>query len=369
MKKIMRRLLGGVLALTMLLTVIPAPKAEAASAKKINVNKSYNYELGDDEEKMLKFTAPSDGFFTVSLKVNSYEYGNDVEVKILDSNGNEILDEIETNSSVKSTIYATKGKRNFYLKVASDFDYCDFNVRVNFTKSSSWENELNDTSTTARSLTAKKWKYGVITTDDTYDFYKFKLKKNSKVKVTFGPKVVSGDDNAWSVEVINSYGESCTLYNETSVSTQKTDTLYLKKGTYYLRVQNSYSATYVPYKIKYTASSFAVKTPAITKVSVKKMSYSDYRYLNYITLKKQNDVDGFSLQVAKKKSMKGKLINDSELNIKNSSYISKTKINYDGWAWNSTLSTQKKYYARVRAYVYDPFGAKIYGKWSKVKAS
>ncbi len=375
MKKILKKVLGGALALVMLLTVIPAQKAEAA-ASMINVNQTYTYDFvegdGQNGEKMLQFTAPTNGYFTVNCMMNKGKWGLNY-LNVMDSFGNKInqeiwLDEGQGNST---DIYATKAGNVFLLKLEFDDSHLDYGynctIRVNFIETDSWENESNDTSDTACLLTANQWKYGSITSNDSYDFFKFNLNSNSKVNVTFGPKEVSGNNNYWRVVIINSDGESYTLNNGYDISTQKTESLYLKKGTYYLRVENYVDAENIPYMLHYTASNFSVKQASIKKVSVKKYSHSKYRYLNYVTLKKNSDVDGFALQVAKKKNMKGKLINKvMELE---SGYISKSKINYNKWASNNSLSTQKKYYARVRAYVNDPFGAKIYGKWSKVKKS
>ncbi|MBO4559313.1 MAG: hypothetical protein J5712_04445, partial [Lachnospiraceae bacterium] len=48
---------------------------------------------------------------------------------------------------------------------------------------------------------------------------------------------------------------------------------------------------------------------------------------------------------------------------------SKKEISTGKNSGSYTLSTGSKYYVRVRGYVVDPFGSKIYGKYSKVKAS
>ena len=373
MKKLLKQLLGGALALTMLLTLIPAPKAKAANVISISVNQTYSFAGEDKEGKLLSFVAPTNGYFSVSaIATNGSDHDwSGVYVTVLNESGAQILDRFDAevrDGKCVGAIYATKANRQFYVKVDDKWgsDILAYTIRVDFVSSEEWENESNDTAGAACSLQANQWKYGTISYDDEADFYKFSVKKTSKVKVTFGPKEVSGNSNEWHVYIINSYGESYTLTNS-AISTEKTETLYLKKGTYYLKVTNSWNAANVPYKLKYSASNFSVKAPTIKKVSIKKKSYSNYRYLNYITLKKNNDVSGFSVQVAKKNNMKGKLINRDTADVQPNSNISKTKINYTKSFYDDTLSTQKKYYTRVKAYVYDPFGAKIYGKWSKVK--
>ncbi|MCR4674560.1 MAG: hypothetical protein K5675_06085 [Lachnospiraceae bacterium] len=368
MKKMMKRIVAGLLALTLLCSIIPAKQTKAASStQSISVNTTCDYTLAYGEELVLQFTSPADGYFSVTLnKTASESSWESTYFYVKDGNGKQIL----TSHSVclgetdSTGVYGTKKNKTFYV-VIEDGYACQFNIRVNYTNASNWENEDNDTAKTACSLSNGKYRYGTISYGDingsTYDYYKFKVKKNSQVKITFGPKEVTGDSNYWDLDIINSNNATQDLMYTSSV---RTETVYLKKGTYYLRVGSGYySSDDVVYKLKFKSSSLNIKKPTIKSVKVKKYKYYTNYYFDNLKMKGNKTADGFQLQIAKKKNMKGKLVNEN-LDITTDGSVGKKKIEY-----TYQLAKQKKYYVRVRGYVIDPFGNKIYGKYSKVKKS
>ncbi|MCR5467451.1 MAG: hypothetical protein K6F37_00695, partial [Lachnospiraceae bacterium] len=288
-------------------------------------------------------------------------------INVLDEDGKDVVRDVYWNSSVsgdtvKTDLYATKANRNFYVKVAAYYNdtNMDNNVTVNFTASKDWENESNDTSSTARTLKDNKVTYGSITENDSADFFKIKVKKTCKVDITFGPKEITGNDTSWEVFIVNNDNESQSLFKG---GTRQKKTVYLMKGTYYLCVKNPYHAENVSYMIKYKTSKLNLKKPVIKKFKVKKNSFWGSKNVDYISMSGNKDVSGYTVQVAKKANMSGKLTN-SDVEIKDG-VSSKKKIS----TMTDNLGNLSKYYVRVRGYVSDPFGKKVYGKWSKVKAS
>ena len=369
MKNTICRIIAGVLALALVCAIAPAQRVRAAE-EVISVNQAYTYELTKDA-KMLKFTAPEDGVFTVDAVINSDD-GRQLEVNLFDSNGNKLVDPQygrDLFEKVSTGEYATKGGRYFYIKLSIpslNGVTKDVTLTVNFTASNEWENEGNNTAEEACVLENGTVKYGVLTKEETTDFFTFKLKENSKVTLEFGPKTITGDYNNWEVDLIDSKNESYTVYGG-HISTVSTETLYLKKGTYFVRVKNYIGAQFVPYKITFTAEKLAIKKPTITKVTVKKEKNGDKYYLDSIKMKGNGDVQGFTLQAATDKKFKKKLVNN-EIKLTDG-ICSKKEISTGKNSGSYTLSTGSKYYVRVRGYVADPFGSKIYGKYSKVKAT
>ncbi len=369
MKKTLKRLLAGVLVLAFICQFIPAKQVKAAE-EEINVNQTYSYTLSG-EPKMLKFTAPEDGVFTVDAVINSDDERL-FEMLLLDSEGHQLAETANGRNQfekVSTTEYATKGGRYFYIKLTSyntEDIKKDVTLTVNYTASNEWENELNDTADAACKLENGKVKYGVITKDESEDFYTFKVDKTSKVVLEFGPKTISGNYEYWTVEILNDDGESHQLYGG-SVSAVSKETVYLKKGTYFLKVKYYISSRYVPYKISYKAEKFAVKQPTVSKVTVKKNSIWNYYFIDAIKMKGNGEVSGFTVQAASNKKLKSKLVN-RDINVK-AGVVGKKKISTKEEVYNFNIESNKNCYVRVRGYVTDPFGKNIYGKYSKVKSS
>ncbi len=66
------------------------------------------------------------------------------------------------------------------------------------------------------------------------DYYKIKLNGKRKVSIIFGPAEVDGEQHSWKVSLMNSKNESVEIFKG---STRQTYQAYLKKGTYYLKVE------------------------------------------------------------------------------------------------------------------------------------
>ena len=369
MKDYLKRLIVGILALAIICAIVPAQRTKAAE-EVISVNRAYSYELTKDA-KILKFTAPEDGVFTVDAVITSDD-SKQLEVNLLDSNGNQLIDPCYGRSvfeKVSTTEYATRGGRYFYIKLSIPNltgVTKDVTLTVNFTASNEWENEGNNTAEEACALENGAVKYGVLTKEETEDFFAVKVTENSKVTIEFGPKTVTGDYDNWVVDLIDSKNHTYSLYGG-KVSALTSEAVYLKKGTYYVRVKNYINALYVPYKVSFTAEKLAIKKPSITKVTVKKAKSGDKYYLDSVKMKGNGDVQGFTLQAASDKKFKKKLVN-KEIKLTDD-ICSKKEISTGKNSSSYTLSTGSKYYVRVRGYVADPFGSKIYGKYSKVKAT
>lgn len=372
--KMMKRMVTAFLALAMIVVAIPAQKVEAVTNTRVNVNTTETVELDEDYYSMYSFKAPSDGYFWVEATMidrGGYSWV-DSNLTVLDNNGNQILGTLYINTeeqTVSTSLFASKGGQVFNIKVSSPEAWTITSFKVVYKTTSNWENEFNDSAKTACSLKNKKYKYGTITYDDSYDYYKFKVTKTAKVKITFGPEDVTGNDNYWDVDLINTNNDSVTLFNRTK--TLQSTTVYLKKGTYYLRVNDHYNAANVTYKIKYQASAYTVKAPTLKKVTLKVSdSYWNprLRYLDKISVTTSGHIDGYTVQVAKKKSMSGKYINTNVSRSSYNNYVTSKTIRFSDYTSKCGLKTKKAtYYVRVRGFVEDPFGNLIYGKYSNIK--
>lgn len=362
MKKSMKKLplWCGALLLCCVLTFLGIPKEVRAADGTLTLNETKNITLEEFGKKVYAFQVPNAGNFTVTIKNTNPTGDERVGVSLFDSNNTEVLPE-NTGASFSMPTYSSKGNSTYFLKVEDDY-YAwrtSFDITVSYQTTNNWEAEDNNTSKTANKITAKKDWYGMINgSSKDCDYYKFKLSGKRKVYINFGPAEVDGEQHSWKVSLMNSKNESVEIFKG---STRQTYQAYLKKGTYYLKVENEYRAENVKYKLRYTEKQLNIKKPTITGVGGTAHSvffgtnYTDI----YVKLKNSGDCQGYYVKVAKKKNMNGNLAKETIL-FNNGN--SKKKV---------TLTTRfpilRKYYVQAKGFVEDPFGNKIYGNYSKVK--
>jgi hypothetical protein len=149
-----------------------------------------------------------------------------------------------------------------------------------------------------------------------------------------------------------------TLYNEdmterTSVDAYKgsaaqVSSLYLDKGTYYIRISVWSEDIYA--KLSLTSIG---KPKKVTDVTAKESSWSwsNNKQMD-VNWTEQNGVSGYQVQYSLQSSMKK----------------AKTVKTEDHSARIEKLKSGKKYYVRVRAYNESSSGKKYYSAWSKVKS-
>lgn len=351
----------GVFLLCFLAALVNTKEVKAATTEVISVNTPYNFELKGNEARMYQFTAPAKGYFVVSLANADATSSDTVSASLYDGANKQISGWYSSNRIVMPQ-YGTGAGSSFFLKVSNNSysRVIPLSLTVSFYQADNWESESNDTTSTSDSISAKKAYYGNISTNDTCDIYKFKLKTNSKVKINFGPASVDGQNYAWNVILLNSKNETTGIYNG---NTTQAYTAYLKKGTYYIKVTNGYWSQNTTYKLSYSASTLKIKKPQVTSVSAKKVSSyfsGDHAKINSVKIKNSGSCMGYTVRIAKSSNMKGNLFKQ---NMDFGSYASKSKVTL-----NQTFTYRKSFYIQVRGYVKDPFGGYIYGDYSKVKS-
>lgn len=379
----MKRVISKVFLAFALVVLAVLPVKDVKADEFIQVNKEYTYTNTVDRsvEKTVKFKAPANGYFTVIDDEKAYQ-----KLLIYDQYNTRLAEKWEDSKDsfgyTKAVIPAAKNDvftivftvpRGKYIPSTGEEIAGKNKIYVDFHISNDWEREPNDKKKNATTLTNKKYKYGILSGDlntDKEDFYKFKLKKDSEVTFTFGPKSAEGVNNlSLSLEGPKFDMKMFKLngLHEGHVS------VYLRKGTYYAKVAG---AKLLPYKLKYSADSFKVAKPTIKKVKPgKKNGKSSTRPFGTISLKMKGDVEGYEVQIAKKKNMKSKVTLTKGLAEKvfTDSKNSDTKSTIKRFSgYNLKRGT---YYVRVRGFVNTRIDTptfnftsldKIYGSWSKV---
>lgn len=351
---------AGVFLLLFLITVVWNPRAVKA-AEKLELNKDYSIIVETSRDSFLyEFTVPTAGNISIKIKNADPVGDGQIGASLYDSNNLLIIDR-HSGANVELPVYSTDGNRTFYLKVTGSFDidHTNFNLSVGFVPTKDWETEGNDTIKTADTITAgKKW-YGTINAvNDPCDYFKFKLGSNKTVRITFGPKEVAGDWHIWSVSLFDSKNQSVMIYDD---NVTKSYDCYLKKGTYYLKVENPLGVKNIPYALSIKESACKLVKPTITSIQAvgKQGLLSNWIELNPIRIKNQGDATGYTVKVARKKNMKG-VLGTQDIDCKDTNTKKQVTL-------NAHITVLKSYYVQARSYVEDAFGVKIYGEYGSVK--
>ena len=140
-------------------------------------------------------------------------------------------------SSIGKNIGVPSG--TYYIKIEnSNYSEVNYQIKVNYTSSASWEKEFNNTYNSANSISMNTTYYGSIMNSDDVDWYKVNVPKSGNVSLKFTHEYVESDWNYWHVYLYNA-GLSCLQEYDfqgliTSVTTPK---IRLSSGNYYIKIE------------------------------------------------------------------------------------------------------------------------------------
>ena len=177
----------------------------------------------------------------------------------------------------------------YYVKVEPEYYHWSdvpYSLKVNYTTSSVWETEFNDTVDTANSVTAGTTYYGSSRERDDVDYYKVNIAQGGYVSLSFGHEYESDTSRKWNVILYDETQKELTKKTfscgETDADT--TDKIWLSAGTYYIKVQpDYYYGTDVTYSlnVRTTISTSTFSSPANTASGIYlKWSRVSIRYLS-----------------------------------------------------------------------------------------
>ncbi|MER1999545.1 MAG: PPC domain-containing protein, partial [Lysinibacillus sp.] len=241
-----------------------------ATATPFKLNNSYKGTISHSSDlDFYKFTLASDS--NVSISISALE-GKSWSLYLQDDKGNTVDYFYTKYSGVISnsaSIDVGLPKGTYYVKVSNYTNSVDhpYTLKINAKASKVYEKEHNDTFTTATTLplnTAMNGSIGNKPSSD-YDYYKLVVPTSGNVKVSMTQK--SG--YAWNINLMDSKGTSVmyanTNYNDL-VKGNWTSSLYLTKGTYYIRISNYTNATWKPYTLKVSQTTV---TPTAKNITIK----------------------------------------------------------------------------------------------------
>lgn len=363
MKETMKKCIGvcfvAMFAAVFLLAIPVSVKAEEVSKNMITIKPNTTVEDSLETSKDVKcyeFEVDKTGYMNINFQLKKETtFGCKVTLLLSDgSGGYTTIYQKNIGNKAEFPICDFKKGTKMYLKVEAELagltkDGIQYSFTVNTIASDNWEQEDNDTLQTATKISLGKSYNGNLYNDKDIDIYTFKITSNGFVNINFipiDPSVLEGSLLfGYDVSVYQSAKQLCTV-NFRNIGNHK---IYLKKGTYYIKVEGhlpSYLPDFKTYTMTTSCKNFAKPAKAVIK-SAKAVSGGRIN----IKLKKVTNATGYQVQYSTKKTMKGK----------KSGFLTTTKgeISY--------LTAKKTYYIRVRAYTETVDGKKVYGTWSKIK--
>ena len=220
------------------------------AANKIKSEKMYTANLDNSNDiDYYQFKLDTPGRVSINF-ISPPNHKSDtwrVELLTIDQYGDEtVIDSANLGSSVNNTLNKWRlSKGIYYIKVRYNwyFSNSDYKLKVTFKEeaASAYEQENNNTFTEANKIKiGKKYTGNLSNTSDT-DYLKFTTPK--KGKYTFEFSNTQLQTNGWRVYIctINKYGEEKKIAEyDFGKSKQNKQVLSLSKGTYYIKVFNTY---------------------------------------------------------------------------------------------------------------------------------
>ena len=256
----------------------------------------------------------------------------------------------------------------YYLRVSAyNHSPETYNFTVNYTSSTSWEKEFNETLVTANAISVNTEVFGTIRTSSDVDWYVFQIPSDGSISITFGHNYVNSSSSYWRTSFYTS--ENKELENWTwkgnTTSAETGNEIGVPADTYYLRVSayNHSPETY-NFTVNYTPSTSWEKEFNETLVTANAILVNTEIFG---TIRTSSDVDWYVFEIPEDDMISltfdHNYINSSSYYWRTSFYTSENK-ELETWTWKgNTMSAETgnevgvgagTYYLRVSAYNHSP---------------
>lgn len=129
----------------------------------------------------------------------------------------------------------------------------DYNLTLHWENTDQWEEEVNDTLTTANALKSGKAINGSIATNEDKDYYKVTMKKNGYLQVELSHKNTGNTATHYQIAILNQDGNELHKDKNAGVDiTYTSDKIGLEKGTYYILISVASTLYTGDYQLKAT---------------------------------------------------------------------------------------------------------------------
>lgn len=228
------------------------------TADVIQVNKPVHGSLTwANDEDWYKFSITDIGYFNVSFDHTPLAYNNYYwRIYLYDENGVNGVDG-------PSSKYDVAGDRNlvtcnygvstgtYYIRIVSSlYSANDYTLTVNFTTTSDWETEYNNSMELADELSLNQVIYGSLSAHYDEDWYKITIPTSCEIAVVFNYNSLTDSNVFWKYCLYDYTGKNEILLLGKTGLTESLISEYisLSAGTYYVRVAND-NPPYLAYSL------------------------------------------------------------------------------------------------------------------------
>ena len=283
MKRPLKKPVSLVLALILLLALLPVwaitPAAAAGStesepndsmdsANTISLNTKISGNRGETYDyDWFRFTLPSDGVISLTFGHQSQisGSGNYWASSFYTSDENALGDWSfwagnTTADETTCQIGLSKGTYYLCIEEADNYSAQTYHFTVNFTASTAWEKERNDSIIKPNTIALNSKVNGSLIMDYDCDWFRFTLPNDGFISLTFGPNTpITGGDDCWTSAFFTSDGsilDDWSFWNNGATTDQTGCKIGLPAGTYYLCIESTteYSSQAYHFKLSFTAS-------------------------------------------------------------------------------------------------------------------
>ena len=222
-------------------------------ADNITINQNFNGSLCNyNDVDWYKFNISNKGYITLTFNHEYIEYNSRFWIITLYNSNMSQINTYEILGTNTLNIFEKIGVKAgaYYIKIRSGDGQrdSDYNLKINYTASSYWETELNDSYSTANNISVNQTYYGNIKDCNDVDWYNYKIEKAGYYSLKFVHDYIENDSRYMCIEVYNSRFSLLDTYEikgSTVSSTMKK--MYLSSGKYYLKIMGydgNYGADY-----------------------------------------------------------------------------------------------------------------------------
>ena len=273
-----------------------------ATATYINTNVFYSDNLvNHSDEKWYKFNISKAGNISITFKHQYIEFsGKYWRISIYNSEMKELAYYgYEGNVVSKTTEKFGIPAGTYYLKIYSDY-YSDtlYDFMVNYSKSSQWESEVNDTYLQADNIGLNSTYNGGLQYRDDVDWYKFNIANAGTVSLTFKHTYIEFGGVYWRISLYDDEMKELAYYSyEGNAVSRTTEKFGVPSGTYYLKIyKDYYSETPYSIRVNYNESSRWETEINDTYTQADTINVNN-TYSG--SLQSKNDVDWYKFEVSK----------------------------------------------------------------------
>ena len=238
----------------------------------------------------------------------------------------------------------------YYIKIEPNANYVTsmiptaaFDLKIEFNKSSVWEQEDNNKNIVANPITVNTTYTGITNVDDDIDWYKFTVTEAGLTTIYLGPDLNLADMEklkwGWNMSIYTTdlKTEICKLERVTTATTSK-EKVKLKAGTYYVKIGPNSNGYFAPDKQIYNFSvNFEGYSTAIQKTTVPGVKVKAGKKKVTVKWKKISYASGYEIYRSTKPNKGFKKV--KSLSAKKTKFVDKK------------VKSKKKYYYKVKAYV------------------